>query len=234
MCPVRYGIPVMSIVAQRSSSRSCRFGWVDIVCRRAMRRRRRRHLERLRRGVCCGCQAAGAGRLSHGFADLGPTVGSLSLSVVFLPPPLAPFLPPAPLSVSAAPARLSASSSLPVPACLEDRLRDQHDRQRGVAADVQQVAPEHRGRVADGVGGAHTAISSGVGAWAAWPVSARKTSSRSGDSTVSPVTASSSSPSSKRRSPATLPSLGTCRVSARGRRRRPGAPPLRRRAVRCR
>ena len=53
-----------------------------------------------------------------------------------------------------------------------------------------------------------------TGASAAWPVSARNTSSRSAVSTVRPATPSSSRPSSTRRSPAMLPSLGTCRVSA--------------------
>ncbi len=76
-----------------------------------------------------------------------------------------------------------------------DRREEQVQREGRVAPGVQQVAAQHRGRVADREGeGAHRTASFGwwVGAGTGAPVRAKKTSSRSGVCTVS---SSASTPS---------------------------------------
>src|SRR6266542_2815805 len=96
----------------------------------------------------------------------------------------------------------------------DDRHADQLQRHGRVPQRVPEVAPQHRRRIAHGIGeGAHRAGSFSL---SGWPVRARKTSSRSGAWIDNPSTSidSSSSRSSKARSDRTPPSLGTCKVSA--------------------
>src|SRR5215469_3437225 len=101
-----------------------------------------------------------------------------------------------------------------------DREACEHERQRRVAELVLEVASQHRRRVGEGIGeGGHGKRASS--SWrvarsaVALPVTAKKTSSRSGvwiDRFTTVMLASSSSLRT-RRTAATLPSPGTCRIS---------------------